>query len=214
MNGTRSGLLATSLLAAVIGAPAAWADMITYGATGAMHNAFGAKEITFDGVAAGTPLASYGFGDGTISGGGVAQGSASGLYAAPFGDDTPYLSVSFGSPVGLSTVSFKSPETYFGLYWGSIDAYNTITFQSGGKDVLVVPGTDMPPANGDQSSADTNRFVNFFIPGGFDRVVLASASYSFEADNLAYAAVPEPAGIAILGAGLAGLAVARRRRRR
>jgi hypothetical protein len=160
------------------------------------------------GVAA-PPYLSGGNGLGFGGGGGV----------QPDGQDTTtYLSTgSTGAVPGASiTLTLPGPEKYFGLLWGSIDAYNTLSFYDGATLVGSFTGADiLAGANGDQGVNGT-LYVNFAANGGtsFDRVVATSSQYAFEFDNVAFnaSAVPEPVTLAVLATGIAGLAVARRRR--
>lgn len=73
-----------------------------------------------------------------------------------------------------------------------------------------------PPANGNQSAADTNgRFTIWGSPGvTFDSMTLASSQNSFEIDNVAVGSVPEPATWAMMALGFAGLGYAGFRRGR
>jgi hypothetical protein len=151
----------------------------------------------------------------TSGDGGAVQGSASGLYAAPFlsggngtlfgnptngPDTTTYLSTG----IGTITLTLPGQEKYFGLLWGSVDAYNTLELLDGATLVGIVTGTDVTAsANGNQGASGT-FYVNISDDLAFDTVKLISTQYAFEADNVAYntASVPEPGAIALFGAGL------------
>jgi hypothetical protein len=165
-------------------------------------------------------------------------GTNSGLYAAPFlsgsngfgfgslggnqpdgVDATPYLTTGSTGAFGGASVTLTLPglERYLGLLWGSVDAYNTLSFYNGATLVGVVTGSDVTGSpNGDQGVNGTLYVnINADAASAFDRVVATSSQYAFEFDNVAFNRnpIPEPASLALLGAGLAGLGIVRRRKR-
>jgi hypothetical protein len=172
----------------------------------------GASVVDFN---AGPPPAGY-FGNGWLP-----TGSEPGLYAAPAGDATRYLSVPAQGGSGTATRVLGGSYNYFGLYWGSMDAYNTLAFYRGSAmaPFFSVTGSDVIAALnllGNQTSPGSNRYVDFFFGPGesFDRIEFTSNGYAFESDNHAVANVPEPATLGLLGLGLLGAGVARRSLRR
>ncbi|AUM12227.1 Npun_F0296 family exosortase-dependent surface protein [Ketobacter alkanivorans] len=144
----------------------------------------------------------------------IVIGSASGLYAQPFGTSSAYLSVPNPTSSGTYTIGLNGDYNYYGLYWGSIDSYNSIAFYLGGSLVGGFSGSDLGPllADGNQGSWSSNRYINFMFTGGdlFDTVALTSTNFAFESDNHAYARVPEPPVFVLLAVGLVGLVFTRR----
>jgi hypothetical protein len=146
----------------------------------------------------------------------LVSGSASGLYAQPFGTNSTFLSVPNPSATTHTAVmNLGVQANYFGLFWGSIDSYNIISFFSGDTQLASFSGTDLPSlsASGAQTEWSSNRYINFdFGPASFDSVRLISSGFAFESDNHAYrnASVPEPMNMALMALGLFGLVVARR----
>jgi hypothetical protein len=127
---------------------------------------------------------------------------------------TSYLSVLGG---GTANVSLGGAYSAFQFDWGSIDTYNTLTIHGSGADVVVVPGGNFPnAANGNQFLPGTNGLFTVRGNAGetFTSITLQSSQNSFEIDNLAVGAVPEPASWAlmIVGFGLAGGMVRAKRR--
>jgi hypothetical protein len=168
---------------------------------------------------------------------GAVQGSSSGHYAAPylsggngtgFGlaggnqadgpDATTYLTA--GGITNASVVlQLPGYQKYFGLLWGSVDDTNTLSFYDGATLVGSINGADVIGSpNGDQGVNGT-VYVNVVSTIAFDRVVATSNDhYAFEFDNLAFnpnapVPAPEPITLSLFGAGLAGLGLARRRRK-
>ena len=150
--------------------------------------------------------------------GSAVTGAVSGRYAAPylsnnngalFGDFTPsgpdgttYLTTGLGKVI----LDFSGSQRYLGLLWGSVDLGNSLTFYFGGVEQGSITGADVNAlANGDQGASGT-FYVNINTAFTFDRVVATSSAYSFEFDNVAFAAnplgVPEPGEIGLFLLGL------------
>jgi len=152
--------------------------------------------------------------------GSVLNASISGQSAAPAGDNTNYYSVAYPQSSGTGTFQAGAGMSYnyFGLYWGSIDDYNTLSFYSNGSLVATYTGLDVIAAGtalGDQTAAGSNRYVNFLFDTTFDRIDFSTTNFAFETDNHAFAttSVPEPGTLGLLGMGLLGAGMARRRRK-
>ena len=144
-----------------------------------------------------------------ITGGATRIGTADDA-AAPFGDTTRFMYVLGGTSATLTTPLLKS----FSIYIGSVDSYNSITFKGANGYEETVSGSQLVAiANGNQSSDETNR--RFYFDFGADRVnevIFSSTSNSFEFDNIAAGAVPEPATWAMLLVGFGFIGASLRRR--
>jgi hypothetical protein len=115
---------------------------------------------------------------------------------------------------GQATATLTSLRglTSFSLFMGSPDTYNYVRFIGDGFDETL-SGGQLTLGNTSQSW-DWGARVNFDFGGAaVNTIILSSTGNSFEVDNFAVAAVPEPATWALMigGFGLMG-AVLRRRR--
>lgn len=124
---------------------------------------------------------------------------------------TAYLSVLGG---GSATYTFATPVSAFQFDWGSIDSYNTLTVNYAGGSIDFVPGGNFPnAATGNQFVGGTNGLATVFgAPGELiTSVTFASSANSFEVDNLAVRAVPEPATWAMMIGGFGAVGFGMRR---
>ncbi|MEH2182175.1 Npun_F0296 family exosortase-dependent surface protein [Nostoc sp.] len=174
-----------------------------------------AKTVTFDDGTANDPNGFVTYSNITSN---IVQGSVSGQYASPYGDNTKFLTISpSGSNVagdsGFVNIAFKQAVNYFGFYAGSLDDYNYVDIYKGNQLLKSFNGTNVPnaTADGNQTSTQSNLFINLVADTGetFDRVVMRSNGIAFETDNHAYRlakSVPESnAMLGVLAIGACGL---------
>ena len=158
----------------------------------------------------------YAFGTGTVKND----------HAAPAGDTTQYLYVSSAIPDGSATLSTFDLNT-LSFYWGSIDDYNSVDLLLSDGSKFHFKGMDLPPANGNQTAAATNRRVFFTAGEGqtIQGITFNSSGIAFEVDDVygtlasdgnpgGGGTVPEPASWAMMitGFGMIGLSSRRRRK--
>ncbi len=166
----------------------------------------------------------------------IVQGSLAKYYAAPvYAGSATWTQPYFSTGLGTITLNFSTGQSYLGFLWGSIASGDEIQFWSGANDtgtlLLQVTGAEAEAAagatyngyNGAQGAGGSQytminlsgtQFlsVELLDPSGVPS--FESADYQSAATNqasLTYDNVPEPASIALFGAGLAGLCVVRRR---
>ncbi|WP_133364907.1 PEPxxWA-CTERM sorting domain-containing protein [Qipengyuania sediminis] len=148
---------------------------------------------------------------------GIYAGSVAGVAAAPaFGDQgDPFYAVLGGGGV---TFTFASAIDVLNFDLGSADDYNSVTifFAGGGSQTFTGAQLNPPgPATGNQNIAATNGRVRINSYGqAFTSARFTSTGNSFEFDNLATGAVPEPGtwAMMILGFGAIGGALRRKSR--
>jgi hypothetical protein len=149
---------------------------------------------------------------------------AGGSNQAAGANATTYLTAgSTGATAGAQIELLLPFEArYFGLLWGSIDGYNTLRFFNGATQVGGnITGANVTANPNGAQNQDGTRYVEITSALGFNRVVFTSSQFAFEFDNVALARepggadpsiIPAPAGLALFGLGLLGLAALRRRR--
>jgi hypothetical protein len=135
----------------------------------------------------------------------VTTGSLINIYAQPTGDASMYGYLTASQFVTLDTPTIDSMS----IYIGSLDPYNIISFYSGDSLVQSFTGTQLagyvPGALANGAYSGTFKFD--FGGADVNKIQFLTYANSFEFDNIAVGAVPEPSMWVMLlaGFGLTGL---------
>lgn len=167
------------------------------------------------------PAPTYNFDSPTPQWSGAILATTTAAGAQPFGSTGGYAVVGPNAGVmsGILNLSSFADINSISFIWGSIDTYNTLEVLNAAGTVLKSwTGSDVAaPANGSQTDPDKNRLVTISFTGGdiagVDRLRFISGGNAFEFDNVAVAAVPEPAAWMLMLMGMAGIGFSMRRKR-
>jgi hypothetical protein len=140
----------------------------------------------------------------------------SNVYAPPVVDAAGayFHGVFLSTGLGHITLDFATPQHGLALLWGSVDAGNELDLLNNGQLVGTVKGFNVSNNPNGSQGFGGSYYTVVNSSDAFNQVYLASTQVSFE--SALYAASPnqiavaEPAGLAVLAAGLAGLAMTRR----
>lgn len=122
----------------------------------------------------------------------------------------------------LATLPGNPAVNYLGFYLGSVDTYNSLQFFRGTETTpfLSLSGTQILNANfgttGNQIANGSNVYINInFIGESFTKFRFTTTSIAAEFDNLVVGLtnrpVSAPATLALLGLGLLGMSLRRRK---
>ncbi len=145
--------------------------------------------------------------------------STPGIAAMPAFNSTGNFGAVRGDPTGTYNVSFGAPVSIFSFVLGSLDAYNELTLIFASGPNLVLSGNQInngPFEDGNQIGTATNGRVTYTITGSTPFITGATfrsiGSNSFEFDDLAVQAVPEPSTWLMMLMGFAAVGFTMRRK--
>ncbi len=200
----------------------------------------GVTSYNIPGSSAGCAVNSLGSNSGvgiTMSGGGslgVRNDSVAGTAAAPAGNTGSCYGYTPGPDrvvpawiqIDYSTLLASLPGNptvnYLGFYLGSVDTYNSLQFYRGTESTpfLTLSGSQILGTNGgntgDQIATGSNVYINInFVGESFTKFRFTTTSIAAEFDNLVVGLtnrpVSAPATLALLGLGLLGMSLRRRK---
>lgn len=125
----------------------------------------------------------------------------------------PFWAIGPSNPAGNAdnhaTLKFANDRSGFSFVWGSVDSYNSIEFFNGAASTLLLTSSVLA------AGFPTNLGAIFVTVSDivFDRIVFKSTNQEALEVGL-FASVPIPAGVLLLGSGLAGLGFLGWRRKR
>jgi hypothetical protein len=146
-----------------------------------------------------------------VVGGSIVNATVPGQHIRPVGSTGNYLSAGpvDTSPATLSLAAF-GPVWKISFLWGSLDIYNTFELIDSANNVLFSINGQALKTPSDPAPGDLNRVVTFTITDAATQ--FNSSLNSFEVDNIAIQAVPEPATWMMMILGMIGVGFAMRRR--
>jgi hypothetical protein len=123
-------------------------------------------------------------------------------------------SAAAGFEFTFSSGTYGLLPTHTGLVWTDGQPNGTTRFEAFdalGTSLGVITGNHASSGFSGQTAED--RFYGWVNPGGISRITIThSGGGGIEVDHIQYGAVPEPATMAAIGLGMAGM-IARRRRK-